>query len=118
MSALRIFFVIWIGFVLGIMIPEQPAMAIPKDPVILKIQAIQKQIDSGQWKGIEDSVYELKVIFLKNKWKYQFLGDEEEFEGVGRRIDRLRAAVVERDTLESRLIMTEILSIIQEIYTL
>jgi hypothetical protein len=118
MSALRILFVCMFGLFLGVTISAQSAMAIPKDPVILKVQAIQKQIGSEQWEGIENSVKELKVVFQKNKWKYQLLGDEQEFEGVGRRIDTLFVAVAEKDTLESRLIIAEIMSIIQEIYTL
>ena len=98
--------------------PADQAQAQGVDPVTKQAKHILELIERNEWQQAIEPTEKLKQLYLKNKWKYQFLGDEEEYEQLNREIAKLRVAIKEQDTLESKIIIASILSIIHDIYSL
>jgi hypothetical protein len=87
------------------------------DPVEKQADAILELIERNQWDEAVEPTMKLKELYQKNKWKYQLLGDEEEFEHLNLEIDKLRVAVRMKDSSEAQLILATIQSILTDIYT-
>ncbi|XEC93459.1 DUF4363 family protein [Paenibacillus tarimensis] len=87
------------------------------DPVIEKVQSINKLVEQHLWEQASQASGTIKQVFHKNKWKYQLLGDEAEYEQLEREIDKLSAAVHEKDSTQSKIIVAAILSILEHIYS-
>jgi hypothetical protein len=87
------------------------------DPVEKQADAIMELIERKQWDEAVEPTKKLKELYLKNKWKYQLLGDEEEFEHLNLEIDKLRVAVRTKDSTEAQIILATIQSILTDIYT-
>lgn len=83
-----------------------------------QIDQIELEIDDLNWEKIADQTAALEKAYKESKWKIQLLGDEYEYESLGERIDNLTAAIKEEDSANSRIILSSIRSILQDIYSL
>lgn len=82
------------------------------------ISEVEQHVDQGLWEEAGRTSHELASHFRKILWMLQLLGDEEEYESLERRIGQLKAAIGEKDKTESKLLLSDIRSILQSIYSL
>ncbi|WP_274651590.1 DUF4363 family protein [Paenibacillus humicola] len=94
------------------------ARAHEAEPVIKAAQAVESLAGREQWKPAAAKTEALRKAYHGSKWKYQLLGDEEEYEQLARNIDRLRAAVRTRDRSQAVMTAADIVSIVKQIYSL
>lgn len=101
-------------------IPAKQALAISPspDPIYRQAKSISTFINHKDWEKAIQKSDELKKLYQDNRWKYQLLGDEGEYEELNREIDRLRAAVKEKDRKQANIMIAAILSILEEIYSM
>lgn len=94
------------------------AQASGKEPLLSHMDLLENALDNPKWEQITQQANELKKIYKNNKWKLQLLGDEDEYEGLNESINKIIAAVKEKDTTNIRLEMATARSLILDIYSL
>lgn len=87
------------------------------NPILIKAKELDSLIDKENWKKAEIKAKELDKIFNKKKWKIQLLGDEGEYEGMDRDIDQLIASIQSKEKGQSKILLADFVSILDEIYS-
>jgi outer membrane murein-binding lipoprotein Lpp len=87
-----------------------------KNDILNKTEEISSLVDQGHWDQIALEINTLHTLYQNQKWKFQFLGDEQEYEGMEREIDKLSAVVKEKDNVQIKLGLAEIESYLNSIY--
>lgn len=82
------------------------------------IDELEQALDQLNWNKITLQAEELKDIYSENKWKIQLIGDEDEYEGLYQSINNLIAAAKEQDSINLRLELASVKSILEDIYSL
>lgn len=82
------------------------------------IDQLEQSLDQPKWDNITTQAEELKNIFKNHKWKIQFIGDEDEYEGLHESINNLIAAAKEQDSTSTRLELATVKSFLEDIYSL
>jgi len=82
------------------------------------IAAAERQVEQGNWERARETVDALEHRIRKRFWMLMLLGDEEEYETLGRDLARLRLVVRERSRMESLQLLTDIRSVLGNIYSL
>ncbi len=89
-----------------------------ENPLYAELELIVKNVDADNWIAAELHARHLDRKLDQKKWMHQLLGDENEYEGLNKQKMRLLSAVKEKDALQTKLIVSEIHSILHEIYSL
>ncbi|MFD1335757.1 DUF4363 family protein [Oceanobacillus iheyensis] len=82
------------------------------------INALEKGLDEPDWEEISMQAKKLKKMYEKDKWKFQLIGDEGEYEELYKSINNLLATVKEKDTLSTRMEIANTRSLLEDIYSL
>jgi hypothetical protein len=82
------------------------------------INEAEKHVEQGNWERARQTVETLEHRIRKRFWMLQLLGDEEEYETLERDLARLRLAVRERSRMETLMMLAEIGSVLDNIYSL
>ncbi|MCF3944702.1 DUF4363 family protein [Oceanobacillus alkalisoli] len=83
-----------------------------------QINEIEQQMEAQDWEEVVIKSEELKRLFKKDKWKLQFLGDEDEYESLYEAINKLIAAGKGEDEANIRMELSIIHTYIEDIYSL
>jgi hypothetical protein len=83
-----------------------------------KIDEINMSIRQLDWERVNEEADTLKVLYAKEKWKLQLLGDEREYEQVENEIFRFKEAAEEKDKSQSKIILSSIRTTLKNIYSL
>ncbi|MCT1577936.1 DUF4363 family protein [Oceanobacillus kimchii] len=82
------------------------------------IDALEKGLDEPDWEEISIQAKKLKKMYEKDKWKFQLIGDEGEYEELYKSINNLLATVKEKDTLSTRMEIANTRSLLEDLYSL
>lgn len=82
-----------------------------------QINKIENKLENPDWDEINLEANELKESYLKNKWKLQLIGDEDEYEGLYKSLNKLITATEEKDLINVRMELTDIRTYIEDIYS-
>jgi len=88
------------------------------EPFYKQISQINRLVQKGHWKAAEKETSALRKMYQKKKWKLQLIGDEGEYEGLDREMDRLSEAVSAKDKAQTKVELGAIRSLIRNIYSL
>lgn len=83
-----------------------------------QINEVEGRMEAQDWDGVVTKAEELKELFRKDKWKLQFLGDEDEYESLYEAINKLIAAGKGEDEANIRMELAIIHTYIEDIYSL
>lgn len=89
-----------------------------KDEFVENVQNIGQLVDQRNWDESNEQGQRLLKTYKSNKWKLQLMGDEGEYEQLFRNINRLLAAIEEKDNLQAKLELAMIQAIVDDIYSL
>lgn len=81
-----------------------------------QLSNIEKNIRHKHWHQALEQTEGLKQTFNKNRWKYQILSSENEYEGAAKELARLKAAISIKDQPSSLLIAAELKEIFHQIH--
>lgn len=81
-----------------------------------KMEGISHLVEKKKWEQAASEVNELKDVYQDQKLKLQFLGDEQEYEGVSREMNKLIPALEEKDVLEVKKELAAIDGYLESIY--
>ncbi|WP_027723812.1 DUF4363 family protein [Tuberibacillus calidus] len=115
--AWRKFFYKWLLFSLMIfgLLAEPAAAQAPKD-IQWRIKNLKTSITQTDWNKAYEQAVDLRKHFDKNRWKYQLLGDEQEYEGISNDIENLKAAILARDKSMALILTYDIKEVFDQIY--
>jgi hypothetical protein len=102
----------------GWMTPFQLSDWEKEDPVAKNVQTIRQHIAAKRWDLAKREAKKLPRIFEQQKWKYQMIGDEGEYEEVDHEISKLSVIVELEDQSEALITLASILKILREIYSM
>lgn len=88
------------------------------DAFFKHINDIESELGERNWEELTIQANELKDMYKKDKWKLQLLGDEGEYETLDESINKLIAAVKEKDKINVRMELASIQTLFESIYTL
>ncbi|MBO8173054.1 MAG: DUF4363 family protein [Bacillaceae bacterium] len=95
------------------------AVDLPSKQTLQKqVNQIQTYIRVSNWEQAEKLASRMEKTFHENEWQLQLLGDEVEIEGLQTSINRLKAAIKEKDSVQSNVEIAEIKTYIRNIYEL
>lgn len=120
-SSFVLSFIILLLFLFIIMLPLGPEHTLAAqwdDAVEKQAQMILLLINQNKWEESVEPSKKLKELYNKNKWKYQLLGDEGEYEQLNHEIEKLQMAVQEKDSTQAKIILSTIIAIVKDIYSL
>jgi hypothetical protein len=83
-----------------------------------KISSIEQALLKPDWEQLQSLSKELKLLYKKNQWKIQLLGDEDEYESLQESIHHFIVAIEEQDLTETKLEMATIKTFMEDIYSL
>ena len=83
-----------------------------------QINEVEGRMEAQDWAGVVTKAEELKELYRKDKWKLQFLGDEDEYESLYEAINKLIAAGEVEDEANIRMELSVIHTHIDDIYSL
>jgi hypothetical protein len=89
---------------------------INNSPIKYQIQEIKALVDGKNWSEASMAARNLKQLYEEKKWKLQLLGDETEYEGIDREIDKLSAAIEEKEPVQIKLGLAQIHTYLKSIY--
>lgn len=82
------------------------------------IQIIEQALNENDWEKAKNNGDRLLKSYSSNKWKLQMIGDEGEYEDLYESINRLCAAIEEKNPTQTKMELASIQSILKEIYSL
>ncbi|GAA4722912.1 DUF4363 family protein [Brevibacillus fulvus] len=88
------------------------------DPFMQQIEKITALVEQKNWTEAEKHTDKLPEVFKRVKWKYQLLGDENEYEEIEKEIFNVRAAVHKKDSTQAAVSLASIRAMVHLIYTL
>lgn len=95
------------------------AAALPGDGTLYDlIRQAERHAEQGRWEIVRETADRLEEHVNKRYWLFQLLGDEEEYETLKRDVAQLKLAVQERSRLEVLLLLADIRTILDQIYSL
>lgn len=92
--------------------------AIGRDEFKGNIQIIEQALNENDWEKAKSNGDRLLESYSSNKWKLQMIGDEGEYEDLYESINKLRAAIEEKNLTLTKMELASIQSILKEIYSL
>ncbi|MGV3487647.1 MAG: DUF4363 family protein [Tuberibacillus sp.] len=87
----------------------------PKD-IQTKLKNLSGSILKSDWDKAYKQTVDLRDHFNKNRWKYQLLGDEQEYEGISNDIENLKAAIIAKDKASALIFVYDIKEVFNQIY--
>ena len=87
-----------------------------KNPIFQESNKIMELVDDSQWETADKAAQVIQKMYKKNKWKYQLLGDESEYNGLQQEISKLKISINEKDKPEAKRSIVIIQEHIQAIY--
>ncbi|QDP39559.1 DUF4363 family protein [Radiobacillus deserti] len=87
-----------------------------ENPFIRTIDEINEQTDEKNWKEATEETEKLRDMYEREKWKYQLLGEESSYKGIEREIEKLLAALGEKDNQQSKVSTATIKVLYRDIY--
>ncbi|MFC4617761.1 DUF4363 family protein [Camelliibacillus cellulosilyticus] len=84
--------------------------------VMTQLNNVEENIRHKHWHQALEQSECLKQTFNKNRWKYQILSSENEYEGATKELARLKAAISIKDQPSSLLIAAELKEIFHQIH--
>lgn len=90
--------------------------SIGKKPIYEESNKLMDLVDASQWETAEKAAQKIQKMFKKNKWKYQLLGDESEYNGLHQEISKLKVSIEEKDQPEAKRNIVLIQDYIHSIY--
>lgn len=82
------------------------------------LHEMEQAVDEQEWNQIAKQADELKRMYKEEKWKIQLLGDEGEYESLNRSINNLIVVIKEQDSVNVRLELSMIKTLLEDIYSL
>ena len=89
----------------------------PKD-IQNRVKNLSSSILKSDWDQAYKQTVDLRNHFNKNRWKYQLLGDEQEYEGISNDIENLKAAIIAKDKASALIYVYDIREVFNQIYQL
>lgn len=89
-----------------------------KETFYKSIDSLEAAAQQEDWITLEELSNELDNTYKRQEWKVQLLGDESEYENLQESIDRLKIAIEAQDSLETKLEISTIKTLLQFIYSL
>ncbi|WP_158077315.1 DUF4363 family protein [Caenibacillus caldisaponilyticus] len=77
--------------------PLARAEAQTPKPVKIKLIRIEQSIEHNNWQKAWRQTADFQRYYRKNEWKYQLMGDEQEYEQLAVDIEQLKAAIKAKD---------------------
>lgn len=85
-------------------------------PIYQKANKIHSLVESGKWDSANEASKSIETMYKDQKWKYQLLGDESEYNGLIQEIAQLQVAVEEQDKKEAKLHIALIKNYLKAMY--
>lgn len=109
------------GVILFLMIfglAVHPAEAQAPKAVKTKVKDITTTIQNKDWDKAFKLTVDFRKYYDKNKWKYQLMGDEQEYEGLANDIEKLKAAILAKNKAQALILTYDIREEFDEIFQL
>lgn len=109
----------YVVYALIVLVLGIPSVGIAKEkPLISKIERIEKLVEERAWEHAASEADALKHLYQKEKWKLQLLGDEGEYEQLDQELEKLSAAIANRNSTEALVILSAARVVLQNIYSM
>ena len=95
-----------------------PADAQAPKAVQNQVKNITISILNKDWHKAYKQTTNFRKYFDKNKWKFQLMGDEVEYESISNDIENLKAALIAKDRTQALIIASDIKEIFNQIFEL
>ncbi|MFT9846906.1 DUF4363 family protein [Aneurinibacillus sp. REN35] len=102
----------------GSMPSAQAARNIEQKPMFQKADQIEKLVGEKQWNKASVEAEALMNMYQKQKWKFQLLGDEAEYEGLNQEIAKLQAAIKVQGQVETHITIAAIKELLVQMYSM
>jgi len=89
-----------------------------KESFFENIEAMEIAAQEENWSSLQTLFTELDELYKTNEWKVQLLGDESEYETLQESMDRLAVSIEEEDSLQTKLELSTIKTLLTFIYSL
>ncbi|UFU00286.1 hypothetical protein KO561_04860 [Radiobacillus kanasensis] len=77
---------------------------------------IEGLVDSEEWDKASEEAYQLRDIYQNEKWKYQLLGDENNYKGIQKEMEKLLASISVEDKKQVKVETAVIRTLYKDIY--
>lgn len=98
--------------------PAHAARNIEQKPIFQKADQIEKLVGEKQWGKASVEAEALMKMYQKQKWKFQLLGDEAEYEGLSQEIAKLQAAIKVQGQVETHVAIAAIKELLVQMYSM
>ena len=85
-------------------------------PIYQKATEIKTLVNQEEWDKAKEGSKDLYQLYKKNKWKYQFLGNETEHKTLNQHIQKLIISIEEKDKQEAKLNIAMMEHYIESLY--
>ena len=89
---------------------------IQKKPIYQKATEIKTLVNQQEWDKAKEGSKDIYQLYKENKWKYQFLGDETEYNTLNQHIQKLIISIEEQDTKEAKFNLAMIEHYMESLY--
>src|SRR5699024_1223244 len=85
-------------------------------PIYQSSDDVKGLVNDTHWKKAEEEGKHIEKLYKENKWKYQLMGDETEYNKLDEEISKLQVSLEEKDTKVAKRNIAVIQHFIESIY--
>ncbi|GGH78814.1 ABC-type sugar transport system substrate-binding protein [Pullulanibacillus pueri] len=105
-----------LAFMVLLLFVPPVAHAKQEKQIFLILTEIQENVSVKNWDAAEQYAEKLERHYKDKQWKYQLMGDKEEYETAANDIQQIKAAIAVKDHKQATILLTHLRTLLKQIY--